>query len=349
MIVDSLLSTLKRLFCWFSCRSDSISATQCFILLQKVLSMWPQYFADAVSCFLLASSKFEDLVTIFRNNTVFLCHSDSEPFRELYSELDPVLQSVVNCTLLAAQIIDKPTDSRASALELETLSHISTELEEEIEDMSRSVNDETIESDMSLNIDMMIQKQLATLTMLMLYAKLCLDSGQPMSAVQCLCSCRAQCKKFVTFLRFASRHSGYPVGFDDIAIQVDDILTMCLERLAIAFCRCGIRRKAEDFALMAVMKQQSLTNYQSVSRIKMQDLIDLIERHKLEECFLHPIRSLMKIAALSSSADKLASQHVVIEEIEPSDQEACIYSILCKAKNVLTCKSLKSMRWCIYV
>ena len=41
-VVESLISTLKRLLGWFTYHSDTVSATECFVLLQKVYSFVEQ-------------------------------------------------------------------------------------------------------------------------------------------------------------------------------------------------------------------------------------------------------------------------------------------------------------------
>ena len=79
--------------------------------------------------------------------------------------------------------------------------------------------------------------------------------------------CRTQCKQFVICLRLA-RCCLSCSKFDDIAIQVDEMW------LASAFSLLGIRRNAEDHALLSILKSSN-----SFGQIEMQDLINLIDRH----------------------------------------------------------------------
>ncbi|KAL7541613.1 hypothetical protein ACHAXR_011062 [Thalassiosira sp. AJA248-18] len=329
-VVESLLSTLKRLLCWFSCHSDPISATGCFILLQKVYSLveQPLSFIGAISSFLSVSSKFEDLARTLTSHTLSHDHSCFS------SELG--LQCVVDAVDMTFGIIDK---SHITSPESESiLCQLLASVEVEAEILSENTEDkEAISTDMFSETDRIIQKQSFVTTILMLLAKLSVDSGKAASAVKYLGWCRIQCKQLVRFLRSASRRLNH-VFLDDMTVQVNDMLTMCYERLAIAFCQLGIRRKAEDHAMWAVMKQKTLDiDGQSFTQINMQHLIDSIERYGGHECFLHPIRSLMRVKALSTSADKMATQQILLENVglRLSDRRASINHILCHAKNIL--------------
>ena len=63
LVVESLLSTLKRLMRWFTYHGDQISAAECFIALRKAYPFLneSEYFRDPVVILLSMSSKFEDL------------------------------------------------------------------------------------------------------------------------------------------------------------------------------------------------------------------------------------------------------------------------------------------------
>jgi len=284
--------------------------------------------------FLSVSSKFEDLVTIVHDQFDYEVFLSSE-------SIDSHFNSVLHLT---SQIINESAARSAVTQELENMLRQTCEsVDEEMEMESESTDDEdTADSAMFSKSDLMIQKQLFVATMLLLHAKLCLDAGQPASAVKYLGWCRIQCRKILRNLRSASCRSN-SVSLDDIAIQVDNMLTMCYERLAVAFSLLGIRRKAEDHALMAVLKQKILnTDCQRLAQINIQDLIDLIERH--DDAYivpLDPIRSLMKVKALSTSDDRMVSQEILVEHDECAidfgldDRTTRINRILCKSKNAL--------------
>ena len=110
----------------------------------------------------------------------------------------------------------------------------------------------TAESNMIEQMNLGIERRIFIITMLMLRAKLCIDAGIPSAAVEFNGWCRTQCKQFAICLRLA-RCCFNCSKFDDIAIQVDEMLTMFYERLASAFSLFGIRRKAEDHALLSIL------------------------------------------------------------------------------------------------
>ena len=120
--------------------------------------------------------------------------------------------------------------------------------------------------------------------------------------------CPVQCREFVNCLRFAL-YCLNSLTLDDIVIQVDDMLTMCYERLASAYCILGIRRKAEDHALLppASLKAANLSSPTSFRQVEIQELIVLIDWQDGHECFLKPIRSIMKVKSQSTSPNMIAS------------------------------------------
>lgn len=252
-VVESLLSTLKRLLCWFSCHGDSVSATTCFILLHKAYSFTaqPQHLVEVVSTFLSVSSKFEDLVSTFVGNATLHGHRDAMQFLE--SELNPQLHSLVHHVVdwvdSADQKIDTPTGSAFTQAIENSLTQIADSVEKDMQVLSENP-DEEMNVDMRSGTDLMIQKQLVATSHLLLHAKLSLNSGQPATAAKYLAWCRIECKKFVGCLRFAIGCFNH-VHYNDCAMQVDDMLTICLERLAVAFCLRGIRKKAEDYSVSA--------------------------------------------------------------------------------------------------
>lgn len=332
--MESLLSTLKRLLCWFSYHSDPVSATESCNLLQDLYSLVEEPpFPAAVSGFLLVSSKHEHLATSLVSPNELLNESES----------DSVLRDAVALTL---SIIGGQSAREASTPELdESLRQTFDSLETEMGALSDSLDgNESGDDDASSATDATIQKQLSAIQLLMLHAKLCLDEGQPASAVRYLGWCRPQCKNLLRFVRVA-RGSSNNVRLEDVSIQVEDTTTMIFDSLAAAFLLLGIRRKAEDYSMMAALKLHLLDKDCPYSRIKVQELIDSVEQYDGHECYLHPIRSLIKSKALSTSADKLASQELAVgigacssASVDRSDKAACVNSVLSKSKNALACE-----------
>ncbi|KAL3766413.1 hypothetical protein ACHAW5_008650 [Stephanodiscus triporus] len=337
-VCESLLFTLKRLMLWFMYHGDQISAAGCFILLQKAYSFLVQsdHLLDAVVDFVSISSKFEDLVIVCCD------HLDPKAFSS--SESNDLLEEMIQrCLTLTSQIVGDSSVICSTTPELRRLlCRLCTCLDAEVGAKSESSNEaKMIDSVMVAQINLGIRRRLLVTAMLMLHAKLLLHT-QPSTAVEYLGLCRAQCREFVRCLRL-SRCCLNSMTFDDTAIQIDDMLTMCYERFASAFCLLGIRRKAEDHALLPVLKQQILSS-SSFRQVEMQDLIELIDRYDGHECFLHLIRSLMKVKSLSSSPDTIASHHIVIKNIgstldfSSDDDSLRLNHIICKSKNVLACE-----------
>ena len=314
---------------------DSVSTTSCFILLQKSYSFLPQpeNLIEAMSSFLSVSSKFEDMVTSFH---------DHLGTNETFSSDDPRWESVLQCLNLTSHIIKASTDRSETPLD---------DLEESLRQACATIESETLEVDSDMDGEesvqsCMVHKRLIVTTMLMLHSKWCINSGRAASAVKYLSWCRTQCREFARYLRSASCHSD-SLSLDDIAIQVDGVLTMCYEQLATAFYLLGIRRKAEDYALLAVLKQKIL-HTENFNRIIMQELIHLIQRHTGEEPILYPTRSLMKVKAISTSVDKISTQEISIECVENCNLDMDESTLrlnhsLCKSKNVLACELLHSV------
>lgn len=336
-VMESLLSTMRRLLRWFVSRSDPLSAAKCLSLLQKVYSFMGQskFVIDSASDFLSVSAKFEDLVTILSNNI------DPPIFVDSGSD-GLQTDSVMRCLTITFQQLCGSSFGSTSA-ELQTLlCQSSARCDAKIETTSHSTdNIEDPDFNLVSEPNMMLQKRLATTLMLMLHAKLCIDAGQPTTAVKYLEWCRVQCRDLVNFLRSLRCHLNNLI-LDDIAIQVDDLLTTCYERLAAAFCLLGIRRKTEDYALLAVMRLKVLSA-KTFGQIHIQDLIDSLDQYDGYECFLHHIRSLMKAKSLSTPPEKFSSRQVLIEKMRwmkdlDSDDAFQVNRILSKPKNLLTCE-----------
>ena len=318
-VVESLISTLKRLLGWFTYHSDTVSATESFVLLQKVYSFVEQteHPLDVASSFLLVSAKFDDMVTLFNE------HMDGVDV----SSDDPQVNSMLQCLNLLSQ-----TD-RSSELIVDlngSLHQVSRCIESAME-----VESETNDEEESTCPNDMIQKRLFMTMMLMLHSKLSLDAGRPTDAIKYLDWCRNQCRELVRYMRSVKSYSN-SLSMDDIAIQVDDMLTTCYEQSAVAFCLLGIRRKAEDCALLAVLKQKVVTT-EKFALITLQDLINLISQYPGNESILCPIRSLLKVKALSLSEDKMGDISVDSIGCEVLDGDEFIH-MLSKSKNILACE-----------
>ncbi len=331
-VVESLLATMKRLLTWFLSRSDPTSSTECFNLLQKLYSFEVQSksFLDSPADFCSVSARFEDLIPILLN------HFDPQIFLNSdCSEIDSVMQ----CLTITLRSLCNSSSISTTAEMQALLCH-----PEACDEITSQSMDEKVDFDSILasKTNLMLHKRLLATTMLMLHAKLHIGVGRPSTAVRYLEWCRAHCRDLSNCLRSARCRISNLI-LDDIAIQVDDLLTSCYERLAIAFYLQGIRRKAEDFALLAVLRLKVLSIGQ-FGQVNMQDLIASFERHDGHECVLYLVRSLMKIKSLSSPPDRFLSIHILIDSMEwmrdiDSDNMAfSMIRLLTKSKNMLACK-----------
>lgn len=342
-VVSSLLSTLKRLMLWFMYHGDQISAAGCFVLLQKAYSLMDQSesLPSPVVDFLSIASKFDDLILPFLDHFDTLSSSESNGM-SIYNTIDNLQDVPIRrCLTLTSQVLGNPSAICHVTSELSKLLCQSCEyLDADTSARSESTKEaDTIGSVMTAQINLGVQRRVLVTTMLMLNSKICIDTGKPSTAVVYLGWCRVQCREFVRWLRFARRFSNSLI-LDDIAVQVDDMLTMCYERLARAFCLLGIRRKAEDHVMLSVLKQQILSS-RSFRQVEIQDLIDLIDRHDGHEGFLQLIRSLLKVTSMSSSPDKVASHLIAISNVGSKftvDLHDNLYHILSKTENALACE-----------
>ena len=328
-LVESLLTTMTRLLRWFTCRNDPTSSAECINLLLKVYSSGVQStsFLGWPSDFVSVSAKFEDLVPI-------LCsHSENQSFPDSeHCQID----SVMKCLTISLQNLPELSPASTTA-DIQALL-CSPGACDEITLDEEMVFDSSLSSEMHLAI----QKRMLVTTMSMLHAKLHINAGRPTTAAKYLEWCRAHCRDLLNSLRSVRSRVNHLI-LDDIAIQVDDMLTLCYERLAVAHYLQGIRRKAEDFALLAVMKLRIL-NIDKFGQVNTNDLMDSFERHDGHECILYLIRSLMKMKTISTSPDRVTSQKILIEgmewmrDIDSDDEAFCINRLLTKSKNVLACK-----------
>ena len=152
-VIESLISTLKRLLCRFSFHGDPISSSECLLSLHKLYSFLaqPQTVLGAVSDFLLVSAKFQDLAPILLSNTILHeLHEakimsrdgvksilDSEVM--LDSQLDLVSQCFVDLTSMSSQsIIERRTENNSIRLFEKSLQQISELVEKDARNRERS-------------------------------------------------------------------------------------------------------------------------------------------------------------------------------------------------------------------
>ncbi|KAL3816332.1 hypothetical protein ACHAXA_011432, partial [Cyclostephanos tholiformis] len=320
---------------------DEASARDaCFFVqwaaVQFHLAILSEYLSLAISddAQTISHSLTKKIQLVTEKHTSALCSCSSES-----DDLQDVM--IRRCLALTYQVFDKPSVICSITPELrKLLCQLCECLDADTSAKSENTNDaETIDTVMAAQITLGIQRRILVTTMLMLNSKICIDAGKPSTAAVYLGWCRVQCRECVRCLRFA-RSCSNNLTLDDIAVQVDDILTMCYEQLASAFCLLGIRRKAEDHALLSVLKQRILSS-ESFRQVEMQDLVDLIDLHDGHECFLQLIRSLMKVKSLSSSPDLIVSHLITINNaaskfnVDVCDKSMRLYHILCKSKNAL--------------
>jgi hypothetical protein len=98
--------------------------------------------------------------------------------------------------------------------------------------------------------------------------------GKPLTALQFLCSCRQECKKKLLLLRTVAKC--HDILMDGALEQSDDLQSICYVDMAVAFASMGVRRKAEDYAILAVLKRRILHPHkcQRVSQVNVQELVD---------------------------------------------------------------------------
>ena len=349
IVLDSLLATLKRLLHWFSNRGDRVSAAQAFAGLQTIreLTSKPQSALDSVSDFFTVASKFEDLSSVFAANSTF--PTDLDILRQLQRDdtgaFDELFEALVKWTDVSLQIIKTGSSSVDSTDLILFVDRVFLLVSRQYEGTHHSSSDESSEDDSNLSYDtdqLHLQLQLIAITLLMLHAKLCLDNGRARSSIIYLLSCRSRCidcAKYLRSCRFLSR--------SDNAMQLDDMQSSSYERLAIAYSLLGIRRKAEDHSLMAVMKQKVLPaeQCQSVTKVVMQELLRCIEAQEGWHSLLYPLRTLMTTKARSSSKDKLAKLEVQMKSTissvaQDENSNTKTNRVVSMANNAIACKYL---------
>ena len=319
----------------------------------------PSSILEAVSDFIAIASKFEDLSPILLNNSIFHGSSEaesmlSEGVRDLFGHStlsQPQLDLAVSHVLDSISNISRAVSDECIELDSVCQSIKSLQLISDIVELGSQIifdNTENEQKDSSTNCGKIVsftQMQSLVALSLMLNAKILITNNKPANAIQFLISCRCESRKLIKLIRFASSHIKN-VLLDDMAIQADNMIVMCYERMAAAFSLLGIRRKAEDCAFSAVLKQKILnTDQPMISRISLHDLNMLIEHHGDFAGFLTSIRSLIKVKALSMSPDQIAlvpilqSNMTCATDLDFGDGNTqCINKVVGVARTILTCK-----------
>jgi hypothetical protein len=115
---------------------------------------------------------------------------------------------------------------------------------------------------------------------------------------------------------------------------------MGLEQMSIAFSSLGIRRKAEDCAILACMKQKIVSPERaSINKVTFQELLGCIELLDGLYNILPSIRTLIKMKSLSLSPDKLSIESVPLNKINISlpSPYSSISSMVNRSRNLITC------------
>lgn len=340
---ESIIATLKRLLCRFSLYGDPVSSSQCYVNLQKVYSLNDeQHMLDSVSDFLLISSKFDDLAAMLFRNCLFDSSSQAPDLlgEEIIQRLNQneQLNLISNCIvdlmistsqhLIRSQAEETPAIWSAG----KSLQHISEFIDA---NLSRIESDET---DEEINVEAIVQIQSLVITTLMLRAKMFLNARQPETSIDCFNACRCECKRMMSLLR---AHSSYLDTIEDRVTQINDLLCMGLERLSIAFSALGIRRKAEDSAILAVMKQRSMSiESPTVGKITFQELIENLRSLDGMYSFLPPVRTLIRTKSMSISPDKLLIESALFDEFISNGPPSVVSvnSAVNRSQTLLACK-----------
>lgn len=334
-VVQSLLFTLERLLYRFSVLGDPMCSAEAFSLVQQVCSSisQPQKLIRSISAFMLAAPKLEISLPLFNQNSHFRQNIESISLDEeegVSSDLIQCARGVINSLLHAVDTKSIESFEENSLLELSNYY---------IENMDHETL-ETMEADEVL---LGIQIQQLVARSLFLISKICLDIGKPLSALEMLWSCRRECKKQMNMMRSVGKCR------DDIMLegkleQNDDLISMCYEGIASAFSFIGIRRKAEDYAILTGLKRRILNSEdcQRVSQVNIQELVDLGCDLDGLNGVLNSVRTIMRIKFYSSSPDKMANDALefksgLLPKMESFDA-ASIHQYACRTQTLLTCE-----------
>lgn len=333
-VVQSLLLTLERLLYRFSLLGDAMSSAESFSLLQQVCSSLsqPQRIITSISAFVSASSTLEHSVPLFSNNTHFRQNIEAISI----DEEDESDSDFTRCASAALNSLLHVVDNKSgTSLEEEPVVELSNYVFKQIE----LVITENVETE-KVMIVLQMQKIVARLWFLM--SKVCLAMGKPLAALQFLCSCRQECKKQLNLFRVIGKCHDIPL--EGILEQNDDLQSMCYAEMAAAFASMGIRRKAEDYAVLAVLKRRIIRSddCQRVSQVNVQELVDLgCDLDGLDDV-LHAVRTVLRMKFLSSSPDKMALESLEFKTGLLPKMESCdaaqTHQFVCRTKTLLSCK-----------
>ena len=343
-VIESLIATTKRLLCRFSLHGDPVLSSKCFVYLQKLYNFDQQseHAFESISDLLWISSKFDDLAVVLFQNCKFDPASAKSSLgaevQQLTEEeqLDVVSNYIVD---LMAAISQHCSASQCESLingTEESLANIAEFIKVYLNRIEND-DDEMESTMMYAQSEVVVQIQSLVITFLMLQAKLFLNAKQPESSIRCFNACRVECKRMISLLKLSSKYLQNP---EDKLLQVDDLLSMGLERISIAFSSLGIRRKSEDNAILAVMKQKmACIENPSMSKITLLDLIASIQSLDGMYNYLPSLRTLISIKSLSLPPDKFCMDSAVFVELSPNTpQDTSVTDGVNRSRTLLACK-----------
>ncbi len=333
-VVQSLMITLERLLYRFSLLGDAMASAESFSLLQQVCSLLsqPQRIISSISAFVFASSNLEHSVSLFSNNTHFRQNIEAI----FLDEEDETDVDLIRCASAALNPLLQAVENKSNTrFEGQPVLELSNYVSEQIE----WVTSEDVDTDEVLIV---VQIQAIVGRLYLLLSKVFLAMGKPHTALQLLCSCSQECKKQLHLLRTIAKCHDIPL--EGTLEQNDDLQSMCYEDMAVAFASMGIRRKAEDYAVLAVLKRRILhpDKCQRVSQVNVQELVDLGCDLDGLDGVLHSVRTILRMKFLSSSPDKMALESLEFKSSLLPKMEsfvaAHIHQFVSRSKTLLSCE-----------
>lgn len=336
---------MKKLLCRFGLHGDPISSSQCLIYLQKNYSLDDQthHIFDSVSDFLWISSKFQDLAAILLRNCVFNSIQEAkDALGATVQQLpDELMDLIPDCTVKLVANFSQQLPTQAE--DMHKMERSLQQISEFMDAYSKSIGSKEPADEFDYDVvcarsEAIVQIHFFVITSLMLRSQIFINTGQPERSIKCLNSCRIECKRMISLLRLPS--SRLP-NSEEHVIRVDDVLSMCLERLSIAYSSLGIRRKAEDSAMLGLMKQKLIsTESPSINNITFQELIGITESLGGMYNVLPSIRTLITIKSLSLSLDKFSMNSPLFDDIDFSNFSHCtsVNDKVSRSQTFLTCK-----------
>ena len=335
-VVQSLLITLESLLYRFCSIGDAVSSIQSFSLLQQVSSSLsqPLRMISSISAFALASSTLEHSLPLFINATYFSENIDTET---LDDEEEASFDSLRFASEAICSVIHAHEKLPITSFDEHALLRLSKYIDEHVERLTI----EDVDTDEML---LLVQLQAIVTRVHFIIAKIFMNTGKPNTGLHFLNSCRHECKKQINLLRTIGKYHDCPLG--NAMEQADDLLSMCYEGLASALAALGIRRNAEDYAVSAVLKRKILSSdeFQRVSEVNVQQIVDFASDADGLDSVLHSIRTLLRTKHLSSSLDKIASEPLelkssLLPKMDTLDA-AQIHQFTCRSKTLLSCEFL---------